>query len=127
MDILMYQTRLRTLLLTLGYQLIWLVLILMTARYLMLSHFVEPGQLQSRADDVQRMWLTGLRFDLRIAGMALSPFALAGLVLAAGERSWHAVQTWAPRLLGVIAFLIGAVAIGNYYYYQTYQIGRAHV
>ncbi|UBO73960.1 LTA synthase family protein [Aeromonas rivuli] len=117
----MYQTRLRTLLGTLGYQLIWLVLILMTARYLMLSHFVEPGQLQSRADDVQRMWLTGLRFDLRIAGMALSPFALAGLVLAAGERSWHAVQIWAPRLLGVIAFLIGAVAIGNYYYYQTYH------
>lgn len=26
-----------------------------------------------------------------------------------------------PRLLGVIAFLIGAVAIGNYYYYQTYH------
>ncbi|MFM4965917.1 LTA synthase family protein [Aeromonas bivalvium] len=117
----MYQTRLRTLLGTLGYQLLWLVLILMAARYLMLDHFVEPAQLQDRADDLRRMWLTGLRYDLRIAGMALSPFVLVGLMLAAGERGWQGMQRWAPRLLGLMAFLIGAVAIGNYYYYQTYH------
>jgi phosphoglycerol transferase MdoB-like AlkP superfamily enzyme len=117
----MYQTRVRSLLLTLCCQLLWLVLLLMSARYVMQVHFLDSDQLAGRGNDLQRMWITGLRYDLRVAGMALAPFVLAGLILAAFAAGWRRFRAWAPPLLGVVGFLFAATAIVNFYYYQTYH------
>ncbi len=117
----MYQVRVRSLLITLCFQLLWMVLVLTSARYLMQLHFVEPDQLADRANDLKRMWFNGLRYDLRVAGMALAPFAVSGLALAAFAGGWRRFRSWVPPLLGVMGFVFAAVAIINYYYYQTYH------
>jgi hypothetical protein len=91
------------------------------ARYLMQLHFIEPDQLADRANDLKRMWFNGLRYDLRVSGMALAPFAVSGLALAAFAEGWHRFRAWVPPLLGVMGFSFAAVAIINYYYYQTYH------
>ena len=70
----MYQRRLQQLLPILWPQLIWLTLILMVARVVMYNSFVEPDLVADKGDDLLRMWVTGLRYDLRIAGMAVAPF-----------------------------------------------------
>lgn len=117
----MYQTRLRQLLRTLWFQLFWLVLILMGARFAMFHAFIEPAQLVGKGDDVLRMWVTGLRYDLRIAAMTVSPFLLLGLGLAGWERGWQALRCLLSPLLGLFTLLVTSVAIGNYFYYQTYH------
>ncbi len=117
----MYQIRIRTFITTLSYQLVWLVSILMIARYFMLVNFTEPAQLTSNSADVTRMWLTGLRYDLRIAGMLLIPFAVVGLLFAISRPTWQLLVRFTPSLFGVIAFFVAVVAISNFYYYQTYH------
>ena len=117
----MYQTRIRSLLRTLWFQLICLTLILMGARIVMYHTFIDQAQLAGRGEDLLRMWSIGLRFDLRIAGMTVAPFLLLGLGLAAWDRGWKLWVRLLPTLLGLCAFIVAAVAIGNYFYYQTYH------
>ena len=117
----MYQTRVRSLLLTLCCQLLWLVLLLVSARYVMQHHFLDPDQLAERGNDLRRMWTTGLRYDLRVSGMAMAPFALAGLVVAVFPGGWRRFRMVAPPLMGVVGFIFASVAIVNFYYYQTYH------
>ena len=54
----------------------------MVARFAMFCSFVEPAQVADKGGDLLRMWGTGLRYDLRIAGMTVVPFLVLGLGLA---------------------------------------------
>ncbi|MFI8621319.1 LTA synthase family protein [Marinomonas sp. NPDC078689] len=117
----MYQTRVRSLFVTLTVQILYLVLILMASRYVMLAVFSEPSQLATHSDDVQRMWTTGVRYDLRVGGMLMVPFALLGLLMASSRITWRAFRVCLPWIFGFIAFAVAMVAISNYYYYQTYH------
>lgn len=117
----MYQTRLKRLLSLIWFHLIWLTLLLMAARFSMFHAFVEPAQLADKGDDLLRMWATGLRYDLRIAGMAVAPFLLLGLGLAGWSKGWGYLWRSLPLWLGATAFIVASVAIGNYFYYQTYH------
>ena len=117
----MYQTRIRLLFRLLWLQVAWLVLILLSARYLMFQQFADPQTLVGQADDVRRMWVTGIRYDLRIAGMALAPLLLSGLLLAAWHNSWQVWRRLAPLFIALVSLIVAAAAIGNFYYYQTYH------
>lgn len=117
----MYQRRLQQLLPILWPQLIWLTLILMVARVVMYNSFVEPDLVADKGDDLLRMWVTGLRYDLRIAGMAVAPFLLFGLGLAGWSKGWGYLWRSLPLWFGWVAFIVASVAIGNYFYYQTYH------
>ena len=117
----MYQTRLKKLLPLIWFQLIWLALLLMVARFAMFCSFVEPAQVADKGGDLLRMWGTGLRYDLRIAGMTVVPFLVLGLGLAGWNRGWGYLWRSLPTLVGITAFIVAGVAIGNYFYYQTYH------
>ncbi|WP_133012575.1 LTA synthase family protein [Marinomonas flavescens] len=117
----MYQTRIRSLFATLVFQIVYIVLILMVSRYAMLASFSEPSQLASHSDDVQRMWTTGIRYDLRVAGMLMVPFALLGLLMASSQKTWKVMRVCLPWVFGLLAFIVAMVAISDYYYYQTYH------
>ncbi|MGB5856312.1 MAG: LTA synthase family protein [Oceanisphaera sp.] len=117
----MYQSRIRLLFRLLWLQVAWLVLILLGARYLMFQQFADPQTLVGQADDVRRMWVTGIRYDLRIAGMALAPLLLSGLLLAAWHNSWQVWRRLAPLFIALVSLIVAAAAIGNFYYYQTYH------
>ena len=117
----MYQSRIHSLFKTLIFQILYIVLILMTARYAMLIVFSEPSQLASHSDDVQRMWITGVRYDLRVAGMLMVPFLLLGLLMAVSQKSWKVMSICLPWVFSLLAFAVAMLAISNYYYYQTYH------
>ena len=99
----------------------WLTLILLSARYAMFSQFSNPAALADYGQDVQRMWFIGVRYDLRIAGMALAPLLLSGLLLAYWQKSWQLWRRCAPFFIGLVSLITAAAAIGNFYYYQTYH------
>lgn len=100
---------------------LWLTLILLSARYAMFGQFTTPAALVDYGQDVQRMWFIGARYDLRIAGIALAPFLLSGLALAAWSAGWRAWRRCAPFFIGLVSLIAAASAIGNFYYYQTYH------
>lgn len=87
----------------------------------MYNSFVEPDLVADKGDDLLRMWVTGLRYDLRIAGMAVAPFLLFGLGLAGWSKGWGYLWRSLPLWFGWVAFIVASVAIGNYFYYQTYH------
>lgn len=117
----MYQIRFQKLLPLIWFQLIWLTLLLMAARFSMFHSFVETIQILDKGEDVLRMWNTGLRYDLRIAGMVVAPFLLLGLGCAHWGKGWgyfwHCLIIW----VGVTTFIVTSISIGNYFYYQTYH------
>lgn len=117
----MYQSRIRLLFRLLWPQIIWLTLVLLGARYVMFQQFSDPSVLVGQADDIRRMWVTGLRYDLRIAGMALAPLLLSGLCLAAWQQGWRTWRYLTIPFIALISLITAASAIGNYYYYQTYH------
>ncbi|MGO4999644.1 LTA synthase family protein [Oceanisphaera sp. W20_SRM_FM3] len=100
---------------------LWLTLILLSARYAMFSQFTTPAALADYGQDVRRMWFIGVRYDLRIAGMALAPLLLSGLLLAYWQRGWQLWRRCAPFFIGLVSLITAAAAIGNFYYYQTYH------
>ena len=117
----MYQIRIRQLLRATFFQLFWLVAILCGARLIMSNVFIEPAQLVAKQADILRMWHIGVRYDLRIAGMTVAPFLLLGLGLAGWSKGWGYLSRSLPLWFGATAFIVASVAIGNYFYYQTYH------
>ena len=100
---------------------LWLTLIFLSARYAMFGQFTTPAALADYAHDVQRMWFIGVRYDLRIAGIALAPLLLSGLMLASWQAGWQWWRRCAPFFIGLVSLIAVATAIGNFYYYQTYH------
>ena len=100
---------------------LWLTLIMLAGRYAMFSQFTTPTALADHAQEVQRMWFIGSRYDLRIAGIALAPLLLGGLFLAPWQGGWRLWRYLAPLFIGVSSLITAATTIGNFYYYQTYH------
>ena len=117
----MYQFRIRALLRALWCQIGILALLLMISRYCMFRVFVDPRQIIGHANAIENMWLTGIRFDLRVIAILLFPCLLFGLLIALRERGWNWLARCARAYIGLVAFVIIMVSIVNYYYYQTYH------
>ncbi|TKI07790.1 LTA synthase family protein [Martelella alba] len=117
----MYQLRIRTLLRTLWCQLGILAVVLLLSRYWMLRVFVDPRLMAGHPGAMETLWLTGIRFDLRVIAILLLPGLLFGLIIAMGERSWG----WLTRGIyvygGLVAFIILLFSVVNFYYYQTFH------
>ncbi|OOF36261.1 LTA synthase family protein [Rodentibacter heidelbergensis] len=67
----------------------------------------------------KRLYLFGLRFDLKIIAIILSPFLLFGISTLFIHHSLmiYSLLTY----ITIISFLALAILIGNIYYYQTYN------
>ncbi|QWA12996.1 LTA synthase family protein [Sodalis ligni] len=117
----MYQLRIRALLSALWCQIGVLTLLLAGARYFMFHIFIDPRQISGHAAAIEHMWLTGIRFDLRVTAILLSPCLVLGLLIAAREKGWRWLARCARIYLGLVAFVVIMVSIINYYYYQTYH------
>jgi hypothetical protein len=66
------------------------------------------------------MWVTGLRYDLRIAGWRSRLSCCSGWDLPVGARAGD-ICGGLPPWFGWVAFIVASVAIGNYFYYQTHH------
>ncbi|ACS84137.1 LTA synthase family protein [Musicola paradisiaca] len=117
----MYQQRTRIFLRTLWWQVLLLSLLLSGARLTMFQVFADKQQLQQYDAAVKLMWLTGLRYDLRAVSIILAPLLVIGLLLGLHRAGWRWLQRLTPGYLGVSALLVSAIAIINYFYYQTYH------
>ncbi|WJM85145.1 LTA synthase family protein [Dickeya chrysanthemi] len=116
-----YQQYARTLLKTLWWQVLLLSLLLSGARLTMFWVFADVQQLHDHEAAIRLMWLTGLRYDLRAVSILLAPLLVIGLLISLHHIGWRWLQRIAPWYLGGCAFLVSAIAIINYFYYQTYH------
>jgi phosphoglycerol transferase MdoB-like AlkP superfamily enzyme len=117
----MYQKHFRQLTKLVWFQVLFITLIMCAGRAVMFADFVDSAQLAGKSADIWRMVITGLRYDLRVSAISLAPLYLIGLVLAAHPTIWRAFRPVAIGYTTVIAFIVTAITIGNYYYYQTYH------
>lgn len=117
----MHQSRIRLTFGLIWVQIAWLTLILCGARYFMLQHFATSLSLGEYGDDLQRMWWIGIRYDLRVAAMAMAPLLLSGLMVAGWNKGWAWWRPLAVIWVALITLLVSAAAMGNFYYYQTYH------
>ncbi|WP_315708660.1 LTA synthase family protein [Brenneria uluponensis] len=117
----MYQQRSRVLLKTLWLQLVLLTLLLLAARFIMFHTFADQQQLAGHGNAISRMWLTGLRYDLRAISILLSPLLVFGLLMSLHATSWRWLCRLAPIYLGLVTVITITIAISNYFYYQTYH------
>lgn len=117
----MYASRIRAVLDSLWPLLLVFVSFFMVARLLMLQDSYAAGNLAGYKTDFTRMWLTGLRYDMRIAAMALLPALLLALPMAVHHRSWGWWQVLARFHVLLVGFLLLAAMTANYFYYETFH------
>ena len=106
---------------TLWLHLLVVVAILIVAREVMFTSFVEADHLAGRGCDVARMWLTGLRYDLQVAALSGIPVFASGLFCAFREKPWRLFGAATRGYLAVVHFVILFASATNYYYYETFQ------
>ncbi|MDL2306946.1 LTA synthase family protein [Desulfovibrio sp. OttesenSCG-928-C06] len=104
----------------------WLLLILMTlafmgSRYVMFRDFTISAELEGYGTDILRMWTTGLRYDARVCAIMLIPIFGLGIICSPAQSLWRLFLRLGPVLAGIAALISALFAIGNYYYYQTYN------
>lgn len=116
-----YQQHFRQLTKLVWFQVLLTTTILLLGRVVMFTDFVDFSQLAGRNADLWRMVITGLRYDLRVTAIAFAPLYLFGLIFACHPMTWRALKAAAPLYSALITFLIAAVTISNYFYYQTYH------
>lgn len=112
--------------LSIAFRLIWSQLFfatvfLMVARYIMIDSFITTEVAVDRASDFKRMWMTGMRFDLKVAAISTIPILLVGLFFSFSDKYWSYFFVVSSLLFSVILFVVLVVSIANYYYYQTYH------
>lgn len=100
--------------------LLWLTSLMVAARLTALVTLVEPHQLEGRGGELLRGLGMGLRFDLKVVAIGLAPVLLLGLLAGRSPRGSAAVRGGTPYYAGLLAFVITAVAISNYFYFKTY-------
>lgn len=92
-----------------------------TIRYIMISQFL-PRELKKNSKyrtSFKRLYLFGLRFDLKVISIILSPFFILGII-----TSFIDYNLMIYALLSYITFISlisSAILIGNIYYYRTYN------
>jgi len=98
-----------------------ILLIFGVSRFIMLFNFGNSSLLTGHSNELIRMFLRGLRFDLRIATIAHAPFLLLGLFFLPWPslaQSYIKKLHYVAAFLGLVAFV---TAVCNYYYYATYD------
>ncbi len=90
------------------------------ARAVFLSNIADFSTLTTIPEDVFQAFIVGTRFDFRVAAIAFAPIFLIGLVIS-GSRFYGKFQRLIPYYSFFIYFLLAASAIGNYYYFKTYN------
>jgi phosphoglycerol transferase MdoB-like AlkP superfamily enzyme len=86
----------------------------------MLYSFGSSSVVENFGSDFGRMFSYGLRFDLKVAAIAHSPFLVIGLLLLPWPSRclrYLGKLQYVASCLGVIAVI---AAVTNYYYYATY-------
>ncbi|MGP8307269.1 LTA synthase family protein [Vibrio sp. YIC-376] len=96
------------------------IVFLTFSRGLFFSLVVESEMLVSIRQDVLRAFVVGARFDAKIVLIGFAPLLLMGLLMAGKERAFQAWLRLTPWYSAGISFLLCALSIANYYYYDTY-------
>ncbi len=116
----MYYRHFRILVRVIWQSIILLAALLMIARGWSFFEFANWEQVSSRSMDVARAFLTGLKFDLKVAAIGLAPAYLLGMAFAASRHGFGWFQRGLSVYLAVLALVVVSASIGNYYYYLTF-------
>ena len=92
-------------------------------RQVMIAHFLAQDikQNPTHQQPLKRMQLLGLRFDAKIVASLLLPPYLISVLLAAFSVSPTIISAVFFGLIFIFSFLLTALTLGNYFYYQTYH------
>ncbi|AKP33047.1 LTA synthase family protein [Yersinia aleksiciae] len=93
----------------------------LAGRVYLLTDYGNPESLAGLSTDVQRMFLIGGLFDVRIASLMFVPCLLIAGLLALNESSFHLWQRVWPWFATIVGTLITVLTVGNIFYYATYQ------
>lgn len=96
------------------------IIFLTLSRGIFFSLVAEPEMLVGISQDVVRAFVVGARFDAKIVLIGFAPLLLMGLLMAAKQSTFQAWLRLTPWYSAVIFFLLCALSIANYYYYDTY-------
>ncbi len=117
----MYQSRILNLFARSYLLLVFLAVVFLCARFAMFQSFVDPQAVVGFQQDVRRMWWIGLRFDLRIAAMAISPLLILGMLSAWHDKSWKLWRNFALGYVPIAVLSVVFLSLSNYFYYQTFH------
>ncbi|CAQ82463.1 MULTISPECIES: LTA synthase family protein [Photorhabdus] len=93
----------------------------MTGRIFLLFTYGSHQLFADSFQDVERMFWIGGLFDIRIASLLFVPCLLLASLLAMNNNSFNIWQRFWPWLATILNTLIGALTVGNIYYYATYE------
>lgn len=93
----------------------------LAGRAYLLTDYADPESLAGLSTDVQRMFLIGGLFDVRIASLMFVPCLLIAGLLALNETSFHLWQRFWPWFATILGTLVTLLTVGNIFYYATYQ------
>lgn len=93
----------------------------LAGRVYLLNDYADPESLAGLSTDVQRMFLIGGLFDVRIASLMFVPCLLITGLLALNETSFHLWQRFWPWFATILGTLVTLLTVGNIFYYATYQ------
>ncbi|WP_445496066.1 LTA synthase family protein [Photorhabdus sp. SF281] len=101
----------------------WLlaVSIQMVGRIYLLLTYGSHQLLADAIQDVERMFWIGGLFDIRIASLLFVPCLLIASLFAINKNSFSIWQRFYPWLAAILNTLVGALTVGNIYYYATYE------
>lgn len=101
----------------------WLlaVVIQLAARAYLLWYYGSDEVLAGLSADVKRMFWIGGLFDIRVASLLFVPCLLIGGILAINKTSFTVWQRFWPLLATILSLFITTMAVGNIFYYATYE------
>ena len=97
------------------------VVIQLTARTYLLWHYGSDEVLAGLSADVKRMFWIGGLFDIRVASLLFVPCLLIAGILAINKASFTVWQRFWPLLATILSLFITTMAVGNIFYYATYE------
>ncbi len=93
----------------------------MLTRLALLYNNYETGNIANHSSDLTRMWLVGLRYDLRVTAIALGVILLSATIMAVNQFTWRAWIILSRVYLLITTIFIVSASIGSYYYFQTFH------
>ena len=99
--------------------LLFLVIVRWCQQIIFIDNTIAPNLIQN--DDMQRMWVMGLRFDGRTIAICLLPAFFGGILLGIRQVPYK-IWLWATTFcVFAAAIFIAVLAISNIFYIQTYR------
>ena len=116
-----YQVRIKTILAAIFYSALLFIVIMSITRYIMFLAYVDMELLVNKSSDVQKMFLMGVRYDLRFISLSLLPIILVSLLVAIKEKYYLKLKLGISIYIMIIGLLIIVMGVINFFYYQTYH------